>query len=85
MGLSKAQAAGEYKINHPLANKMTIYRRTTNGQLLYLVISDQFLSRMLADVAKAEYKKRGYPGSPWVKSMASVKKEIVTYRNSGVR
>ncbi len=85
MGLSKAQAAKEYKTNHPLTNKMTIYRRANNGQLLYLVISDQLLSKELADAAKKEYKKRGYSGKPWVKSMAAVKKEITDFRDSGIR
>jgi len=85
VGLSKLQAATEYKKGHPLTNKMTIYRRASNGQVLYLVISGQFLSRKLADVAKAEYKKRGYQGKPWVKSMAAVKKEIAAFRDSGIR
>lgn len=76
VGLSSMQAAEDYRNNHPLTHKMVIYRRDNGSQLLYLVISDQFLSRMLGDVAKAEYKKRGYPGKPWVKSVAAVKKEI---------
>ena len=82
MGLSKAQAVEDYKKNHPLVNKMTIYRRANSGQVLYLVISDQFLSRIQADVAKAEYNRRGYPGKPWVKTMAAVKKEVEAFRDS---
>lgn len=85
VGLSKLKAATQYRKEHPLADKMVIYRRASNGQVLYLVISDQFLSRMLADVAKAEYKKRSYPGKPWVKSMAAVKKEIAAFKDSGIR
>ncbi len=82
MVLSKAQAVEDYKKNHPLVNKMTIYRRANSGKVLYLVISDQFLSRSQADVAKAEYNKRGFPGKPWVKSMASVKNEVKAFRDS---
>ncbi len=85
MGLSQLKAAENYRKTHPLANKMTIYRRANNEKILYLVISGQFLSSMQADVAKAEYKKRGYNGIPWVKSIVAVQNEIVAFRDSAIR
>jgi septal ring-binding cell division protein DamX/type II secretory pathway predicted ATPase ExeA len=85
VGLSQLKAAENYKEKHPLANKMTTYRRANNEKILYLVISGQFISSMQADVAKAEYKQRGYNGKPWVKSITAVQKEIETFRDSAIR
>jgi len=80
VGVSQLSAANAYVNNHALAHKMIIYRRSSGNKLLYLVISGQFLSRLQADVAKAEYKKRGYQGEPWVKSMQAVQSEIQAFQ-----
>jgi len=80
VGVSQLQAANSYKQNHTLGNKMIVYRRPNGKKRLYLVISGQFLNRLQAEVTKAEYKKRGYKGDPWVKSMQAVKKEIKSFQ-----
>jgi len=82
VGVSQLSAANAYKNNHPLGSTMTVYRRSNGNKLLYLVISGQFLSRLQADVAKAEYKRRGYPSQPWVKSMKAVQNEIKSFGKS---
>ena len=82
MGLSKIATAREYQKTHSLNDKMKIYRRGKAGRILYLVFSDQFLTHALADIAIKEYKKRGYQGKPWVKSMTSVQAEIKAFEAS---
>jgi len=82
VGVSQQSSASAYVKKHALGKKMIVYRRSGGNKLLYLVISGQFLSRLQADVAKAEYKKRGYQGDPWVKSMRAVQNEIRDFEGS---
>ncbi len=84
VGLSQQQAVEIYKNQHPLKNKILVYRRAKGKQVLYLAISDQFLNRLQADNAKAEYKKRGYQGTPWVKSMDAVQQELRGFQDANI-
>lgn|GEM_PF-3001113 len=76
VGVSSLKAAEDFRQNHPLKDQMLIFRRRQEGKLLYLVVSGQFNSRDDADHSRIIYKKRGYQGSPWIKSIAAVKADI---------
>lgn len=85
MGVSQYQTALTYKKEHPLSRRIRIYRRQNGKQPIYLVISDQFLDHAQASAAIVEYKKRKYQGTPWIKKMSAVQKEIKAFRDSGIR
>ena len=74
--VSKPDTAASYRNKHPLKSRMRIYRRSSGNKLLYLVISEGYSTRQIAERAKDDYKKLGYSDTPWVKSMANIKKEI---------
>ena len=77
VGVSQLQNAQDFRSNHPLKAKMYIYRRKQpNGSYLYLVISDLFSQRSEASVAREEYKKLNYQGTPWIKSLSAIQNEI---------
>ncbi|TQV88951.1 AAA family ATPase [Aliikangiella coralliicola] len=76
IGVSKLEAAENFRQQHPLKESMLIFRRNQSTGILYLIVSGQFNSRIDADNAKAVYLKRGYSGKPWVKSLKAVKQEI---------
>ena len=76
VGLSSLQSAKKYREEHPLKSNMLIFKRQSGNGFLYLVVSGQFNAKIDAENARAIYKKRGYPGKPWIKTIAAVKKEI---------
>lgn len=76
VGLSSLQAAKKYRNGHPLKSNMLIFKRQSGDGFLYLVVSGQFNAKVDAENARSIYQKRGYPGKPWIKSIAAVKKEI---------
>ncbi|WP_196138838.1 AAA family ATPase [Aliikangiella sp. G2MR2-5] len=76
-GVSKLEAATRFRDSHPLAGQMYIYQRQSSQPKLFLIISGHFNSRLDAENASVIYKKRNYPGAPWIKSVRAVKKEVV--------
>jgi len=76
VGLSQLTAAQAFKDNHPARENMRIYRRTNGKNVFYLVISDYFASREIADKSKLDYQNRGIAGKPWVKSISAIQSEI---------
>ncbi|MCW8879733.1 MAG: AAA family ATPase [Kangiellaceae bacterium] len=76
VGVSSLQAAKKYRDGHPLKNNMLIFKRQSGDGFLYLVVSGQFNAKIDAENSRTIYKKRGYAGKPWIKTIAAVKKEI---------
>jgi len=77
VGVSQLKNAETFRSNHPLKANMYIYKRQqANGGYLYLVISDLFSQRSDASVAREEYKKLNYQGTPWIKSLSAIQNEI---------
>jgi septal ring-binding cell division protein DamX/type II secretory pathway predicted ATPase ExeA len=81
MGVSRLSSAEAFKNKHPQKDNMFIFRRVLKDKYLYVVVSGQYSSRVDAENTRAIYKKRGYPGSPWVKSLKAVQKEISEHDN----
>jgi len=78
MGVSSLKAAQKVRDNHPLKESMLIYRRVHKDNYLYLIVGGFYNNHVEADNAKAIYAQRGYPGSPWIKSIETVKQEVNT-------
>lgn len=80
-GLSTQVVAEEYRNNHIAKDNMRIYRRRQNNKVLYLIVSDYYSNRALAEFAKNDYLQRGVKEKPWVKSVELVQKEIRAFKN----
>ena len=78
LGVSSLASAQKFRDEHPLKSQMLVFRRKQSGKILYLLVSGQFNSRDDADHSRVVYQDRGYPGTPWTKSLAAVKKEIMS-------
>ena len=76
VGVSELEAAKSYISKHPLASQMKVFKRRSSKSPLYLVVSGNFNSKLDASNARDIYQQRNYPGKPWIKSLAAVKKEI---------
>ncbi len=76
VGVSDLASAQAFRRNHPLASQMKIFKRRTTANPLFLVVSGNFNAKIDASNARDIYKQRNYQGSPWIKSVAAVKKEI---------
>ena len=82
LGLSSLKSAEEYRSNHIGKVQMRIYRRISSNKTLYLIVSDEFSNRALAEFAKNDYIQKGAREKPWVKSIAAIQKEINEFRTS---
>ncbi len=82
VGLSQQQSAKDFVAQHPLSNKLKIYRRITKGKTLYLVVSGSFASRESATEAVKSYQKQGIKASPWVKPIAAIQSEIKAFQSA---
>ena len=76
VGVSEFKSAQVFKEKHPLSSQMRIFQRRSGDKVLYLVVSGSFNSKLDASNAKLIYQQRNYPGSPWIKSLAAIQKEI---------
>ena len=81
-GVSSLNAAQQYKQAHTAKSQMSIYRRNNNDKTLFLIISDVYSNRALAEFAKNDYLAKGVKEKPWVKPLSAVQKEIVAFRKS---
>ncbi len=75
-GVSSLKAAKAYREKHLAKDQMWIYRRSNKGKVLYLVVSDSFSNRALAEFALNNYLQQGVKEKPWIKSVSLVQKEI---------
>jgi len=82
VGLSQQQSAKDFVAQHPLSNKLKIYRRITKGKTLYLVVSGSFASRESAAEAVKSYQKQGIKASPWVKPIEAIQSEIKAFQSA---
>jgi type II secretory pathway predicted ATPase ExeA/septal ring-binding cell division protein DamX len=82
MGVSSLESAEVFKKKHPQKDHMLIFRRKLGDKFLFVLVSGQFESRVTAENSKTIYKKQGYPGNPWVKSIKAVQTEINEHNNS---
>jgi type II secretory pathway predicted ATPase ExeA/septal ring-binding cell division protein DamX len=82
VGLSNQSAAESYRDSHLAKSQMKIYRRSSKGKILYVIVSDSFSNRALAEFALNDYLQRGVKENPWIKSLALVQKEIKQFEKS---
>lgn len=80
-GVSQLDTALSFKKNHSLKEQMYIYKRVKNNKSLYLVVSGNYSSKLLAKSDKKAFKLRGISGKPWIKSLSAIKNEIKTTYN----
>lgn len=77
LGVSRLESAQAFRASHPLRLKMYIYKRKqTNNSYLYLVVSEAFKQRSDANAAREKYKNLNYQGTPWIKPLLAIQKEI---------
>ncbi|MEP1741241.1 MAG: AAA family ATPase [Kangiellaceae bacterium] len=81
-GVSSREAAEKYRDNHSAKEQMSIYRRANNGKTLFIVVSDRFSNRALAEFALNDYIQQGIKEKPWIKSFELVHKEIRQFEQS---
>jgi septal ring-binding cell division protein DamX len=81
-GVSSREAAEKYRDNHSAEEQMSIYRRANNGKTLFIVVSDRFSNRALAEFALNDYIQQGIKEKPWIKSFELVHKEIRQFEQS---
>jgi len=81
-GVSSREAAEKYRDNHSAKEQMSIYRRANNGKTLFIVVSDRFSNRALAEFALNDYIQQGIKEKPWIKSYELVHKEIRQFEQS---
>lgn len=81
-GVSSREAAEKYRDNHIAKEQMSIYRRANNGKTLFIVVSDSFSNRALAEFALNDYLQQGIKEKPWIKSYELVHKEIQQFEQS---
>ena len=80
IGVSKLSNAKEFKNSHPLSSTLFIYRRKqSENKVLYLVVGGIYSSHKEASDSKEKFKQLGYNGTPWVKSLSAIKKEIDSF------
>jgi len=82
VAISQLKLAESYSQAHKLSDKIKIYRRRGSNGVLFLVVSDDFASRVEAEKAKRGYKSNGVAGEPWAKSVKAVKKEIKAFQQA---
>jgi type II secretory pathway predicted ATPase ExeA/septal ring-binding cell division protein DamX len=81
-GVSSREAAEKYRDNHIAKEQMSIYRRANSGKTLFIVVSDSFSNRALAEFALNDYLQQGIKEKPWIKSYELVHKEIQQFEQS---
>ncbi len=81
-GVSSREAAEKYRDNHSAKEQMSIYRRANNGKTRFIVVSDRFSNRALAEFALNDYIQQGIKEKPWIKSYELVHKEIRQFEQS---
>ena len=74
--VSSQSAAEKYRETHRAKEQMSTFRQLKNGKTLYMVVSDHFSNRALAEFAKNNYVQQGVKENPWIKSLSSIQKEI---------
>jgi len=74
--VSSQAAAEKYRVTHRAKEQMRTFRQRKNGKILYMVVSDHFSNRALAEFAKNDYAQQGVKENPWIKSLSSIQKEI---------
>ena len=81
-GVSSLAAAEKYRNEHIAKEQMYVYRRANKQTTLFLIVSDDFSNRALAEFALNNYLQQGVKEKPWIKSLEAVHKEIKQFEQS---
>lgn len=81
-GVSSLGAAQRYRDAHIAKDQMHVYRRANKGGTLFMIVSDHFSNRALAEFALNDYLQQGVKEKPWIKSLGLVHKEIRQFEQS---
>ena len=83
--MSNLESAENYR-DRQLANTDSyIYRRLSNGKILYVLVSDSAATKAQAENVRANYRKFALKENPWIKSVSAVHNEINAFDEANGR